>query len=102
MIDHGADARRLVKKVKRAILRRAGLPAFDDLMHAGEFVIAVVTATEGKAKQIRRVIKSLFGRKHYAARYLNGDPRGTGRSRFSIWCMQLARTNASLIHASFS
>jgi len=62
VVDLGAQARRLAKKVQRLILRRDELPPFRSLMLEGAFTVGVVTATDGKARQIRNAMRKQLPR----------------------------------------
>jgi hypothetical protein len=57
VVDLGAQARRLAKKVQRLILRRDELLPFRSVMLEGSFTVGVVTATDGKSRQIRNALR---------------------------------------------
>lgn len=62
-VDTAQDVRRLLKKIRRAVARRFELPAFQDLVRAGRFAVAIATPSDGK----RQTIEDVFGRKFRAA-----------------------------------
>jgi hypothetical protein len=58
IIDHGGRADRLANKVLRAITLRERLPAFRELIEAGEFGIAVAVPTSTKAAEVEAALAS--------------------------------------------
>lgn len=57
VIDHGADARRLPAKVLKVIWSRDEVPAFQELLSDGQFVVTIACPSPGRAKQLRKAFR---------------------------------------------
>lgn len=66
VVDHGGHPRRIVRKAVKLLARILRQGWFDDYLRAGQFVLTVLTLTEGKAQTLRqglrRELREILGR----------------------------------------